>query len=74
MRLLGVEDPTFPELFPVSQDKMKASYPELESDWARIRLGTLDAHDATVIHEDQSSYKVKAVDSGSSKTAVVENA
>ncbi len=36
MRLLGVEDRTLPELFPVSRDKMKLSYPELESDWERI--------------------------------------
>ena len=36
MRLLGVQDPTFGELFPVSRDAMKASYPELETDWARI--------------------------------------
>ncbi|WP_029149945.1 alanine--tRNA ligase [Microbacterium indicum] len=36
MRLLGVEDPTFPELFAVSRDAMKATYPELEADWQRI--------------------------------------
>ena len=36
MRLLGVEDRTLPELFPVSRDKMKLSYPEIESDWQRI--------------------------------------
>jgi alanyl-tRNA synthetase len=36
MRLLGVEDRTLPELFPVSRDKMKLSYPELETDWERI--------------------------------------
>jgi len=36
MRLLGVEEPTLPELFPVSRDKMKLSYPEVESDWERI--------------------------------------
>jgi alanyl-tRNA synthetase len=36
MRLLGVEDRALPELMPVSRDKMKLSYPELESDWARI--------------------------------------
>ena len=36
MRLLGVEDRTLPELFPVSRDKMKLSYPELESGWDRI--------------------------------------
>ncbi|MDR2380495.1 MAG: alanine--tRNA ligase, partial [Bifidobacteriaceae bacterium] len=36
MRLLGVEEPVFPELFEVSKNAMKASYPELEADWARI--------------------------------------
>lgn len=36
MRLLGVEDATFPELFTVSRDAMKANYPELEADWDRI--------------------------------------
>ena len=36
MRLLGVEDRTLPELLPVSRDKMKLSYPGLESDWERI--------------------------------------
>ncbi|MGZ4471118.1 MAG: alanine--tRNA ligase [Nocardioidaceae bacterium] len=36
MRLLGVEDHTLPELFPVSRDKMRASYPGLASDWERI--------------------------------------
>ncbi|TXL62968.1 alanine--tRNA ligase [Aeromicrobium terrae] len=36
MRLLGYEDPALPELLPVSLGKMKASYPELERDFARI--------------------------------------
>jgi alanyl-tRNA synthetase len=36
MRLLGVEDRVLPELFPVSRDKMKLSYPELDRDWERI--------------------------------------
>ncbi len=36
MRLLGVEDRVLPELFPVSRDKMKLSYPEIASDWERI--------------------------------------
>jgi alanyl-tRNA synthetase len=36
MRLLGVEERTLPELLPVSRDKMKLSYPEIESDWERI--------------------------------------
>ena len=30
MRLLGVDEPTLPELLPVSKDAMKAAYPELE--------------------------------------------
>jgi alanyl-tRNA synthetase len=36
MRLLGVEKPVFAELFARSKDSMKASYPELESDFPRI--------------------------------------
>ena len=36
MRLLGVEDRVLPELLPVSRDRMKFSYPELERDWERI--------------------------------------
>ncbi|SNS49522.1 alanyl-tRNA synthetase [Geodermatophilus pulveris] len=36
MRLLGVEEATLPELLPVSKDAMRASYPELETDFARI--------------------------------------
>ncbi|HLN77088.1 MAG TPA: alanine--tRNA ligase [Nocardioidaceae bacterium] len=36
MRLLGVEDRVLPELMPVSRDKMKMSYPELDTDWERI--------------------------------------
>ena len=31
MRLLGFEDPALPELLPVSMERMKASYPELET-------------------------------------------
>ncbi|MDN5763658.1 MAG: alanine--tRNA ligase, partial [Microlunatus sp.] len=36
MRLLGVDEPSFGELFPTSKDAMKGSYPELETDFARI--------------------------------------
>lgn len=36
MRLLGVDKPVFAELFTCSKDSMKASYPELETDFARI--------------------------------------
>ncbi|MBB5631867.1 alanyl-tRNA synthetase [Cryobacterium mesophilum] len=36
MRLLGVDTATFPELFPASRDAMKAAYPEVDTDYARI--------------------------------------
>lgn len=36
MRLLGVEQPTFPELFTVSRDAMKDAYPVVATDWDRI--------------------------------------
>ncbi|MBD2760768.1 alanine--tRNA ligase [Yimella sp. cx-573] len=36
MRLLGYQDKALPELLPVSMERMKASYPELETDFARI--------------------------------------
>ncbi len=36
MRLLGVEEATFSELFPASRDAMKAQYPEVSDDFDRI--------------------------------------
>src|SRR3712207_5703171 len=36
MKLLGVDEATLPELLPLSKEAMKASYPELEADFARI--------------------------------------
>ncbi|WP_309619330.1 alanine--tRNA ligase [Salinibacterium sp.] len=36
MRLLGVEEPTFAELFPASRDAMKTQYPEVSTDFDRI--------------------------------------
>ena len=36
MRLLGVDAPTLDQLLPVSMERMKASYPELETDFSRI--------------------------------------
>ncbi len=36
MRLLGVSEPTLPELLTVSKDRMRISYPELETGWTRI--------------------------------------
>jgi|KBSSwiStaDraftv2_1062776.scaffolds.fasta_scaffold02497_13 alanyl-tRNA synthetase len=38
MRLLGYEDPTFPELFTVARDCMAPSYPELATDYGRISM------------------------------------
>ncbi|WJL95564.1 alanine--tRNA ligase [Microbacterium sp. ET2] len=36
MRLLGVDAPTFPELFAASRDAMKAAYPNLEAEYSRL--------------------------------------
>ncbi len=36
MRLLGFDQPCLPHLLPVSMDRMKASYPELEAGFSRI--------------------------------------
>src|SRR6478752_4202322 len=36
MRLLGFDDPCLPELLPISLERMKQSYPELESGFGRI--------------------------------------
>jgi alanyl-tRNA synthetase len=36
LRLLGYEEPALPALLPVSLERMKESYPELEADFARI--------------------------------------
>src|SRR5919107_796003 len=46
MRLLGVQERTLPELLPVSCDKMKLSYPEIESDWERISTVAYAEEDA----------------------------
>jgi alanyl-tRNA synthetase len=48
MRLLGVDDPTMPELLPVSMNKMKLSYPEVERDWARI---------STVVYAEEDAFR-----------------
>jgi alanyl-tRNA synthetase len=39
MRLLGVDTATMPELLTASRDAMKAAYPEVEADYARISRG-----------------------------------
>jgi alanyl-tRNA synthetase len=48
MRLLGVEAPTFTELFTASKEAMKAAYPELETDFDRI-LKTAVAEEETFL-------------------------
>jgi alanyl-tRNA synthetase len=46
MRLLGVDAPSFAELFPASRDAMKHSYPEVETEYARIERLALAEEEA----------------------------
>jgi alanyl-tRNA synthetase len=46
MRLLGYEDRSLPELFPVSRDKMAETYTELHRDWERISTVAYGEEDA----------------------------
>ena len=46
MRLLGVEEPSMPYLFPVARDCMAPSYPELASDFERISMYAYAEEDA----------------------------
>ncbi len=46
MRLLGYEDRSLPELFPVSRDKMSDGYPALATDWERISTVAYAEEDA----------------------------
>ncbi|WP_062464578.1 alanine--tRNA ligase [Demequina soli] len=46
MKLMGVDDRSMPELLPVSLDAMKASYPELEANRARIEAVAYAEEDA----------------------------
>ncbi|MPV38005.1 alanine--tRNA ligase [Georgenia subflava] len=48
MRLLGVDEATLPVLLPISKDAMKASYPELETDFARI---------SQVAYEEEEAFR-----------------
>ena len=36
MRLLGVDEPVLPQLLPVSRELMSQSYPEVNTEWARV--------------------------------------
>ena len=46
MRLLGVETPTFTQLFTTSKDAMKAAYPELEAEFKRILTAAVAEEEA----------------------------
>ena len=46
MRLLGVDTPVFKQLFTVSKDAMKESYPELETDFERILRTAVNEEEA----------------------------
>ena len=46
MRLLGVQTPSFKELFTASKDAMKESYPELEEDFERILRTAVNEEEA----------------------------
>ncbi|MFH5823249.1 alanine--tRNA ligase [Georgenia sp. AZ-5] len=48
MRLLGVDVPALPVLLPASKDAMKGSYPELETDFARI---------SQVAYEEEEAFR-----------------
>lgn len=45
MRLLGVDAPTFPELFATSRDAMKSAYPVLETEWASLSAAAFAEED-----------------------------
>ncbi|WP_411700263.1 alanine--tRNA ligase [Conyzicola sp.] len=46
MRLLGVDAPSFAELFPASRDAMKHAYPEVETEYHRIERLALAEEEA----------------------------
>jgi alanyl-tRNA synthetase len=68
MRLLGVDGPTFADLFAASRDAMKDAYPEVEADYARISQYAL-AEEATFLRTlaagesilDESLVQTKSV-------------
>lgn len=54
MRLLGLDEATMPNLFPVSRDAMSPSYPELSQNWANI---------ADVAYGEEESFR-RTLESG----------
>jgi alanyl-tRNA synthetase len=70
MRLLGVEQPTFKELFVASRDAMKDAYPELEAEFDRILRAAVGEEEtflrtltAGEVFLDQALAEVKAANS-----------
>ncbi|MCW2523902.1 MAG: alanine--tRNA ligase, partial [Frankiales bacterium] len=61
MRLLGWDEPALPELMPVARDCMSASYPELATDFERIKM---------IAYSEEESFR-KTLASG---TAIFEGA
>ncbi|WP_166983629.1 alanine--tRNA ligase [Paramicrobacterium fandaimingii] len=57
MRLLGVEGPSFPELFTASRDVMSASYPEVSHDFARISQSAY-GEEETFLHTLESGTSI----------------
>ncbi len=61
MRLLGVEDHVLPVLLPVSLERMRTSYPELQQDWNRI---------SQIAYAEEDAFR----DTLKAGTAIFENA
>lgn len=68
MRLLGVDGPTFAELFAASRDAMKDAYPVVETDWARISQYAL-AEEATFLRTLAAGESILDESLGQTKAA-----
>ncbi|WP_353113657.1 alanine--tRNA ligase [Microbacterium sp.] len=66
MRLLGVDAPTFPELFAASRDAMKSAYPVLETEWSRLS-GLADAEEETFLRTLASGSSILDLALGDTK-------
>ncbi len=76
MRLLGVEGPTLPDLFPVSRDAMAPSYPSLLDAWPTIEQVAYGEEDAfrRTLDAGTTIFDVavrKALDEKNGKTPVL---
>ena len=73
IRLLGVQEPAMPALLPVARDCMKASYPEVESDFERISSYAYAEEQAflSTLKSGTSIFDVAAGETKSSGRAVL---